>query len=265
MRMIEQDQRYAAQDAPNPEEMDALYAATFERADERQKELEDRFIVISGGRLTFRRAEMLHFNASWVDPVNKMIEIPAHDECSCPYCVAQAQEYAENNDTTVEEALQHYWSPKTRASNRHVYYGWSEQTIDAVERFALEVGSLDMAPKTINNRLDALAEYAGIERNLYPHALRAASAMFFADLGIEAYYLQALMGWTDLDVAVSYLQASGVQIARRLNRAFAVAGFERPDPVPEEDLLPTSTEQPTTPGFDPVPPSVATLDEFAES
>lgn len=240
--MIDTKERNAAQDAPTTEEFKRLYAATFERADDYEKRLEDRFITVVGGRLTLRRAELLHFNRTWLDRDRKLILIPYFEDCDCSYCYGRAKNYAEDRDMTVEEAMEYTWSPKTEAGVRAIYYGWSAQTIDAVERFADDVGELDMDIGTINRRVDKLAEYAGIQHNMYPHALRASAAFFWADLGLEAAYLQAIMGWGSIEVAVAYLRASGRQLAQRIERAFAIGGMDRPDPVPEDDLLPPNDE-----------------------
>lgn len=206
-------------------------------------DLENRFITVGSGRLTLRRGELLHFNRDWVDPEAKTIEIPAHEPCECSYCQDRAEDYADDNDITYEEALELTWSPKTAASARTIYYGWSPQTIAAVEDFAEVVGSLDMNAATINRRVTGLGELSGIGGdNIYPHALRAAAGLFWADLGLEAHYLQAIMGWNSIDVAVAYLRVSGRQLAQRIEHAFSVGGLDRPDPIPDEDLCPPSNE-----------------------
>lgn len=267
--MIANNQHHAAYDAPNEEEFDCLYAATFERDDDHKTRMEDRFITIAAGRLTLRRGELLHFNRDWLDREMKTIQIPFHEDCACPYCVGQAEEYAEGKDMTAEEALEHFWSPKSEAGVRTIYYGWSARAIDAVEQFADCVGELDMDVTTINRRVDKLAERAHIE-TLYPHALRAASCFFWADLGLEAHYIQALMGWKSIEVAVSYLRASGRQLAERMERAFAFQEIERPDPVPRQDILPPADEamaQATDHGIttDPAATSLWQWDQSAES
>lgn len=240
--MIENNQRHAAYDAPDYEQFERMYAATFDDSEDYETRLENRFITVAGGRLTFRRGELLHFNREWLDRDAKLIKIPHHVPCECSYCLGRAEDFAAGEDRTVDEALEHCWSPKTEAGARSIYYGWSGQTIDAVEQFADCVGELDMDPSTINRRVDAVAERAGIGQNVYPHALRAAAALFFADLGLEAHYLQALMGWESIEVAVAYLRISGVQLAQRIERAFAIGSINRPDPVPAEDILPPSDE-----------------------
>lgn len=239
--MIGESERHAAHDAPNPEEFGWLYSATFQE-DDLETQLEDRFITVAGGRLTLRKGELLHLHPGWLDRQRKLIMVPHLEECSCAYCIERAEEYAEGRDMTVEEALELCWSPKTEAGVRAIYYGWSQQTVNAVEEFADIVGELDMSASTINRRVDKLADRAGIERNLYPHALRASSALFWADVGLEAAYLQAIMGWRSIEVAVAYLQASGRQLAQRIERAFALTELERPEAIPQDDLCPPADD-----------------------
>lgn len=263
--MIENDQQHAAYDALNVEQFDRLYAATFDGDDDYETELENRFIVAGSGRLTLRRGELLHFNPDWIDRETKLLKIPPHVPCDCSYCEGRAEDFADDRDMTTEEALESCWSPKTSAGVRAIYYGWSPLTIDAVEQFADVVGELEMDPSTINRRVDRLAERAHIKENIYPHALRASSAFFWADMGLEAAYLQAIMGWNSIEVAVAYLRASGYQLAQRIERAFAVGDLSRPEAVPQEDVLPPSEEAiDQTPKGGKVSPRTPPLREFTE-
>jgi hypothetical protein len=250
--MIETNPRHAAADAPNQEQLDRLYAATFGQGDSREVEVENRFLVVGTSRLTMRRGEIIHFEPGWIHREAKLIRIPHQEPCNCDYCVEQAIEYAEGKDITVEEALDEYWSPKSEASARVVYYGWSEQTIATVEEYAEIVGTWDKDPSTINRRIDRLAARAQIEGNLYPHALRAAAGIFHASIGLSPYFLRTYMGWKDIDTAFAYIGLSGWQLAQRIERGISCSNLERPDAVPEEDLIPPhdgSVEMTDDPGL----------------
>jgi len=236
--MIKTTERHAAADAPTQHELARLYAATFDQGDSRIVETENRFLVIGAGRVTMRKGELINFRPGWLNRKAKIIEIPEHDACTCDYCIERALDYAEDKDVSLEEALAHFWSPKTEASARAVYYGWSERTIAAVEEYADLVETWDKDQSTINRRIDKLAERAGIERNLYPHALRAASAFYFARLGLGPFFLPGAMGWEDPRTAVAYIRASGWQLAQRIETLLSCSNLERPDAVPEEDLIP---------------------------
>jgi len=234
------DVRVAAFDAPSPQEFERMYAGTFDETLNYNRAVEDRFILIGGGRLTFRKGEMLHFEPSWLDRERKLIRVPPHQDCNCSYCQQRAEDFAEyHDDVDIEEALGMAWSPKTPSSVRAIPYGWSELTIGVVEEFADRVGSLEYDQSTINRRVKDMAERVGLDREeIYPHALRAASGLFHAGMGVEAHFLMAIMGWNDIDVARSYLQIEGTQLANRIERAIAQERIERPDYVPPADLVP---------------------------
>lgn len=228
------NERHAAQDAIGPTAFDRLYSAACD-IDDRDRRIENRFIVIGAGRLTHRSGELLHFCEDWIDRDRKIIKIPYHENCWCRYCKERAEAFAAENEITAEKARELYWTPKTEGSARAIYYGFSERAIDTVETFADVVGELNMAQSTINRRVDRLADRAGIRSNLYPHALRATSAFYWAEQGLEAHYLQALFGWDDLRVARAYLQATGVQLRRRIESLHNVdsAPAEPTEPLPD--------------------------------
>lgn len=54
---------------------------------------------------------------------------------------------------------------------------------------------------------------------IYPHALRATAASYYAARGLDVYALQGLMGWKMLKTAEVYIQKSGEHTARKLRQA----------------------------------------------
>ncbi|MDL0135147.1 tyrosine-type recombinase/integrase [Halobacterium salinarum] len=240
-------ERNAAQDAPSDSEFNRLFAVTGE-SDSRERRLEDQFITVGSGRLTMRSGELLHFNPEWVDTTNQIIRIPNHDGCSCRYCRERAAERAdEHEDVEFEEALKFYWKPKYDASVRAIPYGYSERVVDVVETFADEVGYLDIVQSTVNRRVNTLQERAGIGGRLYPHSLRAAAGFYWARKGLEAVYLQALMGWKDMRVANRYIRATGRQLDNRIQQLASTTQQEEEDDdeaylVTDADELPDPTD-----------------------
>lgn len=184
--------RHAADDAPTEAEFRLLLKAA-DKVDDLQRRIEDCFIVYGAGRLGFRSGELLHANRGWMDTDAKIIYIPRLDDCSCRYCRERVEELAEKHED-VDEAIKFYWQPKYRASVRAIPYGFSDKAAEIVEMFFEEVGYLDMAQSTINRRVTSLKERAKISGRVYPHALRAAAGFYWAKQGLEALYLQALMG-----------------------------------------------------------------------
>ncbi|RLM83540.1 site-specific integrase [Halobellus sp. Atlit-38R] len=229
--MIKSFSRPAAADAPSKKEYQYLLAAAADHK-ARKRQIEDRALVHFTGRLGFRSGELIHFHEGWVDRDRQIIHIPRHDACNCRYCREQAAEAAaKRSDVTVDDVLDLYWNPKYKASARPIPYGYSEHSINIVETFLDEVGRFDYAQSTINRRVTTLQDRVGLNK-VYPHALRAAAGFYWAEQGLEALYLQALMGWKDLRTATRYIQATGRQLDNRLRQ---LASGE-PDPVREEEI-----------------------------
>jgi len=123
-------------------------------------------------------------------------------------------------------------------------YGWSAESIDVVERFADDVGGFSFSQSTINRRISELQERAGLEGKLYPHALRATAGFFWARQGLEAVYLQALMGWQDMRIANRYIRATGQQLNDRVNDLMNVdSSIGKEQPQVEQQDLPDPTEE----------------------
>lgn len=208
-----QQERYAARDAPSENEFEMLYQATFE-SDSFSRQIEDRFLLLATGRLGMRSGEVLHFlhddPRKWIDREEQMIQIPAHAPCDCRYCREQAESAAKKEaDRTTEDLLELYWQPKFSGSVRSIPYGWSPRTIEVVESFVDEIGGFSVCQSTLNRRIDTLHNRAGLGGNTYPHALRAAAALWWANQGVYSHHLQAFFGWEDMRVASSYIRASG--------------------------------------------------------
>lgn len=208
-----QQKRYAARDAPPETEFEMLYQATFE-SNSFSRQIEDRFLLLATGRLGMRSGEVLHFlhgdPRKWIDREEKMIRIPNHAPCDCRYCREQAESAAEKeSDRTTEDLLKLYWQPKFSGSVRPIPYGWSPRAVEVVESFVDEIGGFSVCQSTLNRRIDTLHSRAGLDGNIYPHALRAAAALWWANRGMQSHYLQAFFGWEDMRVANSYIRASG--------------------------------------------------------
>lgn len=213
-------ERSAASDAPSSGEFGLIANAAFD-TDDYTRQVEDLFITYASGRLGLRSGELLHFlngvEDDWLDQDRKIIYIPKVSNCKCRYCRGRAEEVAaRQDDMTMEDVLELYWQPKYKASIRAIPYGWDANIIDAVERFTNDVGGFSCSQSTINRRVNTLQDRAEIKGNLYPHALRAAAAFFWAERGLEAVYLQALMGWRDMRVANRYIRATGQQLKNRV-------------------------------------------------
>jgi integrase len=183
-------------------------------------DLEARFICLVAGRLGLRAGEIAHFRQGWLDWDRGLIRIPKHESCACGYCRRQAgQEAANHEELTREAALAERWHPKTATSARAVPFDLSLRLELCMERFIDRWDQFPRSRSTINRRISAAAEEAGLDGRVYPHCLRATAASYHAYQGVAPVPLQALMGWTDLDTAQKYIRISGSVTANALRQA----------------------------------------------
>lgn len=184
-------------------------------------------VLFLAGRLGLRAGEISHIRSSWLNPEQKLLEIPRYSECRsgqsgsiCGYCHKRAQSAMEHNDDlTKAAALDERWEPKTEMSARAVPYDFDDRVEAVVEAFFSEYDSWPTARIGVNRRVNRVAEAAEYTSRVYPHALRATSAEWHASGGLRANALKALMGWSQLEVAKKYIRLSGTQTAKALHRA----------------------------------------------
>lgn len=182
-------------------------------------DLEARFICLTAGRLGLRAGEIAHFHTAWVNWNRRTIRIPQHEPCRCGYCRRQArQEAVHNDDLSVADAVASRWHPKTVASARLISFDLSHRLELCFERFTARYDEFPCSRSTINRRVQAAANEAGLPGRVYPHCLRATAASYHAYKGVAPVPLQALMGWSDLATAQKYIRISGTATADALRR-----------------------------------------------
>jgi len=217
-------------------------------------ETQCRFVVMVAGRLGLRGGEIAHMKRGWVDFREKMIRIPAHEECEkgrdgghCAYCrrmaaqkadVHNRQLYAEAHETmptrnelapaaladevadevTAEDMLSTMWSPKTSSAVREVPFDFSVRVEMAVERFFDRYDEFPCSRQVVNRRVNRAARAADElgEGDVFPHSLRATAATAHASKGLSTLGLQSLLGWADLQTAQVYISQTGRNTAREL-------------------------------------------------
>jgi len=212
---------------------DALTEASFKDLVATAQELPKPFaaectaVLYLAGRLGLRAGEIAHIRESWINRENKVIQIPRHSECRsgrrgdiCGYCRKRAQSAVEHaDDLTMQEALEQRWEPKTSKGARAVPYDFTEDVEAVIEAFFGEYDWWPTARIGVNRRVDRVADAAGYEGRVYPHALRATAASWHASRGVPPAALQALMGWAQLSVADKYVRLSGAATSKALNDA----------------------------------------------
>lgn len=216
--------RHSHQDALNEASFDRLVQATDQLAEPFQTEC--LALLVLAGRLGLRAGEISHSHRDWLDVDRKTIHIPHHWPCSdgidggiCGYCRKRARYAAGVSGISIEEALQQRWEPKTEKGARAVPYGFDPFVEIVVEEFFDEYESWPKSRVSINRRVDRLADAAGYEERLYPHALRATAASYHAYRGVPAVALQSMFGWANLHVAQKYVRLTGEATSKALSEA----------------------------------------------
>lgn len=128
----------------------------------------------------------------------------------------QAEDRVAEQNVSFEDALEMRWTPKTSTAERAVPFDHDVRVQLCVEEFDERFDRFPKSVATINRRVDQAAAAAGIESNVYPHALRATAATIHASHAVSPHALMGIMGWADMSTARSYISASEESAAREL-------------------------------------------------
>lgn len=208
--------RNSNQDALSEKKFEELLEATDAIPDPRGTEAY--FILLIGGRLGMRAGEISHMKESWIDWDRKQIRIPQYEPCDkgqdggiCGYCREQARQAIEYNpDIALDDELNQRWKPKTSNSARAIPFDFSDRIEACLEAFFDIYDEYPHSRTSINRRMDAVAEAAGIDKDsIYPHCLRATAATWHAYRGLPTTPLQSLFGWNQISTASKYIRLSG--------------------------------------------------------
>lgn len=248
------DTRHSREDAVETKTFEFLVEATYEM--DEYYGIQCRFVLFMAGRLGMRAGEIAHMDDSWLDPRRKMICIPRHDPCEkgrdggiCGQCrsnvvqkcdVRTGEVYddrharltsrdefepgggvASGSVIPESELAETAWAAKTDAAAREIPFDSVVRAGLAVDRFFEHFDAFPHSQSAVNRRVDRMARQAqGIEEgDVYPHALRASAATFWADHGLNAHSLKGLMGWSQLSTARNYISDSSERTASAMRDA----------------------------------------------
>lgn len=192
------------------------------------RRVEAKFIIFVAGRLGFRRGELTHLRDDWIDPREKLVRIPAHQECRkgegggmCGHCRQLIEQCARVNDLAIAEVEGNWWRPKTEAAVRGVPYDWSPRTELAIERFTDEFDQFERSSTAVSRRVKTAAELAPQldPERVYPHCLRATAATHQVSRGLGVHALTSMMGWSNLSTAQVYISNSDENTRRAVRAA----------------------------------------------
>lgn len=248
--------RYSREDALTERQLELLIRATRELDPPKDYEARlilnaTAKMGLRVGELAHLRSDWVNWHDRMIDiPPFDACEFGT-DGGVCGYCRGRARDYLETHNTTIDEemdslreefgdslgdetlretaeqriaetnlsfedALEMRWNPKTENSERSIPFDFDVRVQLCIEEFDDRYDRFPKSVATINRRVDAVAEIAGIEGNVYPHALRATAGTIHASRNVSPYALMSVMGWEDMETARSYISASDESAAREL-------------------------------------------------
>ena len=186
------------------------------------KPLENKFAVLMMGRLAMRVGEFLHIKENWIDDQHGVIKIPKREPCRCKNCFKNAKLFSTEKGIDLEEALKLYWRPKRRASIRSIPFNFDSDIEVTVKQIMTKYKKCPFNnPQSIDDHLWKLKKIAGLKhKHIHPQALRSTAATRFAYDGVDAMTLKTIMGWEDIETAISYLASCGSMAQKAFNRVY---------------------------------------------
>lgn len=156
----------------------------------------DRVILYSLAVYGLRADELANMRRDWLDFHRGLIKIPESDRVS-------------------------KWKPKSTAGARTIpALDMSPDGWEAIRRYMTAHEQIDISRQTTYRRIVKLARSAGIDRRVYPHALRATAATEAAYKISNPSVLCDIFGWSDLKTAQIYIKRAGGRAQEAVRAAY---------------------------------------------
>lgn len=156
----------------------------------------DRVILYALAVYGMRADELANTRRDWLDFHRGLIKIPESDRST-------------------------KWKPKSTAGARTIpALDMSSDGWDAIRRYMTAHEQINISRQTIYRRIVKLARSAGIERRVYPHALRATAATEAAYKISNPQILCDIFGWSDLKTAQIYIKRAGGRAQEAVRAAY---------------------------------------------
>lgn len=150
-------------------------------------------------RWGLRAGEVAHVCPEWVSYQRGELRIPLM--CRCATCVAHGSP----------------WRPKNEASARTIPLHIHTETWEALRVFLTHystAGEAQVTRQGVWGLVKRLADRAGVQHRLFPHALRATAATQMADMGLSAEQLARALGWATARHTQPYIRLAAVGIEK---------------------------------------------------
>lgn len=153
-------------------------------------------LIIKGLLYTGMRAgELFHLIRRWVDFGTGMIYIPEKQKCECTECVRERKGI---------------WTPKTEQAIRGIPI--VPEFEDILKVFLENHSSMSeiIIDRThIWKIVKRVSKRAGIEHNVFPHAIRATFANILVDKEYDIFAITEVLGWKNIATADKYIRSRG--------------------------------------------------------
>ena len=128
----------------------------------------------------------------------------------------KAEKLKQEVNVELEDMIKERWSPKTPSSVRKIPFDFDPLLEIIIEDFFEEFNKFNKSFATVHRRLDKVQGMSDINKNIYPHALRATAASHQASRDISIYSLMSFMGWSDPATARVYIQSNEQKAANEI-------------------------------------------------
>lgn len=174
-----------------------------------------------------RNGEFAHMRSSWLADERMegrpVLRVPAEERCiGGAGATGRGNPNGKNLHERGEpcykcrEGRDGSWEPKTRNSMRTLPI-MEEEIYDSIERWFTNNEQIPLLHSAVANRVQQVAEAAGLSREVKPHDLRHTYGTMLARMGMSAHVITAVMGHGTLDMALTYIQFVGRDIAQEFN------------------------------------------------
>lgn len=215
----EKSEDLARERAPTESEFEIMLKGIEENLDGEMR-LQCKFLLYTIGRLGLRAGELTHMDREWVKLHQQKIDIQ-WNRCNCSYCKKRARSKAKHNDVSFDEAMSNMWDPKSSASERTVYFNFSQVIEDLYKQFFGIYDEWPTSRATVNRRVDRIVENSDVQRDpseINPESLRAAAATYHADKRMNPKLLTKMMGWEKEETALKFMRNDERGLKSELDR-----------------------------------------------
>jgi len=187
-----------------PKCKDNIYeAATIELLEKACADLKDRVLMVLLVDAGMRVGEVSHALQAWWN--GQTLRIPASQDCNCHEC---------RNDKKHPGV----WKPKSAAGKRIIPIAPMKRAY--LSMYFRENPGIGLSRIQIYRRLKSLGEKAGVQGNIFPHALRATYITRLIEKKVSTWVVRQLVGHENVATTSAYAKLSEKVITDEVSRSW---------------------------------------------